>query len=43
MKKKPEKKLVLNREALLELSREENRIVVGGWFTDTCESCACNG
>jgi hypothetical protein len=42
MKKKAEKKLVLNREILRELSREETRKVVGGWYTDTCDSCACN-
>ena len=40
-KKKSEKKLVLSKEALRELSREENRQVAGGWFTDTCDSCNC--
>jgi hypothetical protein len=43
MKKRPEKKLVLNREVLRELNREETRKVVGGWYTDTCDTCACNG
>ena len=43
MKKKPEKKkIVLKREVLRELSREETRIVLGGEYTYTCDSCACN-
>lgn len=42
MKKKSEmKKIVLKREALRELSREETRVVVGGEYTYTCDSCAC--
>jgi hypothetical protein len=41
MEKKAGKKLVLNREVLRELSREETRKAVGGWFTDTCDSCNC--
>lgn len=41
MEKKSGKKLVLSREVLRELSREETRKVAGGWFTDTCDSCAC--
>jgi len=41
MKKKPEKKLVLSKEALRELSREETRQVAGGEHTYTCDSCAC--
>jgi hypothetical protein len=41
MQKKPEKKLVLNREVLRDLSREEIRNVVGGEYTYTCDSCAC--
>lgn len=42
MKKKSEKKLVLNREVVRELSTEETRKVVGGEHTYTCDSCACN-
>ena len=43
MKKKPEKKkIVLKREVLRELSREETRIVNGGEYTYTCDTCACN-
>lgn len=41
MKKKSEKKLVLNRDVLRELSREQTREVVGGEFTYTCDSCNC--
>ena len=41
-KKNSGKKLVLNREVLRELSREETRNVAGGWYTDTCDSGACN-
>jgi hypothetical protein len=41
MKKKTEKKLVLNREALRELSREETRQVAGGELSYTCDSCNC--
>jgi hypothetical protein len=41
MKKKSEKKLVLNRESLRELSKEETGKVVGGWWTDTCDTCGC--
>jgi hypothetical protein len=43
MEKKTVKKLVLKREVLQELSREETRKVAGGWYTDTCDTCACNG
>ena len=42
MEKKSDKKLVLNREVLRELSREETRKVVGGELSYTCDSCACN-
>jgi hypothetical protein len=42
-KKTSVKKLVLSREVLRELTREETRKVLGGWFTDTCDSCACIG
>lgn len=42
MEKKPQKKLVLSREVLRELSREEIRKAVGGEHTYTCDSCACN-
>jgi hypothetical protein len=43
MKKNAEKKkLVLNREIVRELSQEETRKVVGGEYTYTCDSCACN-
>jgi hypothetical protein len=42
MKKKSEKKLVLNREIVRELSKEETRNVLGGEYTYTCDSCACN-
>jgi hypothetical protein len=42
MKKESEmKKIVLKREVLRELSREETRIAVGGEYTYTCHSCAC--
>ncbi|HZF09381.1 MAG TPA: hypothetical protein VFE33_11375 [Thermoanaerobaculia bacterium] len=41
-KKAGKKKLVLSREVLRELAREETRKVVGGWYTDTCDTCACN-
>ena len=40
-KKKSEKKLVLTREVLRELSKEETRKVAGGEYTYTCDSCAC--
>jgi len=40
-KKSEKKKLVLNREVLRELSREEIRQAVGGEHTYTCDSCAC--
>jgi hypothetical protein len=42
MKKKAEKKLVLNKDTLLELSKEETRKALGGEYTYTCDSCACN-
>ena len=42
MEKKSGKKLVLNKEVLRELSREEIGKVVGGEHTYTCDSCACN-
>ena len=43
MKKKSEKKkIVLKREVLRELSREETHKVLGGEHTYTCDSCACN-
>jgi hypothetical protein len=41
MEKKAGKKLVLNREVLRELTREEIRKVAGGEHTYTCDSCAC--
>jgi len=41
-KKSIKKKLVLTREVLRELNREEARKVVGGEHTYTCDSCACN-
>ena len=42
MKKELEKKkIVLKREVLRELSREETRVVAGGEYTYTCDSCAC--
>ena len=40
-KKSNQKKIVLKREVLLELNREEARIVLGGEYTYTCDSCAC--
>ena len=43
MKKTPARKVVLQREVLRDLDPEEPRRVVGGWFTDTCDSCACVG
>jgi hypothetical protein len=42
MEKKSVKKLVLTREVLRELTREETRQVGGGEYTYTCDSCACN-
>ena len=40
-KKSDPKKIVLKREVLLELNREETRGVLGGEYTYTCDSCAC--
>ncbi|HEY0781912.1 MAG TPA: hypothetical protein VGE98_05610 [Thermoanaerobaculia bacterium] len=43
MEKKPGKKIVLSREILRELSREEIRQAGGGEYTNTCDTCNCNG
>jgi len=43
MEKKQGKKVVLSREILRELNREEIRQAGGGWYTDSCDTCACNG
>ena len=40
-KKAEKKKLVLTREVLRELSREEIRQAAGGELSYTCDSCAC--